>query len=245
MVPSTHNLTAFAAVVAAAVLMGVFSLPAHAQTNGGLSTLIGGTLIPVLQEAKPTASGVNGPARRSLHVIEGRAVTVAGKIDRALSPSRTRIRLQIRLSKRWKTVKSGRVSKKGGRYRLRAKIEAAARYRYRVLLGNSSGGAAHTSSRTSILTGYLTVYKQVVATWFGPGFYGNGMACGPKLTKSIIAVAHPSLPCGSTVRLFANGRVLKTKVLDKCRCTIDLTAGAAKALGINSTRSIGVLTSAK
>ncbi len=225
--------------------MAAYSPPVRAQTNGGLSTLIGGTLIPVLQEAKPTTAGGKGPARRSLHVIEGRAVTVAGKIDQALSPSRARIRLQIRLSKRWKTVKSGRVSKKGGRYRLRAKIRTAAKYRYRVLLGNSKGGAVHTSSRTSVLTGYLTVYKPVIATWFGPGFYGGGMACGPKLTKSIIAVAHPSLPCGSTVQLFANGRVLKTKVLDRCRCNIDLTAGAAKALGINSTRSIGVLTFAK
>ncbi len=66
------------------------------------------------------------------------------------------------------------------------------------------------------------------------------MACGPVLTKVNIAVAHPSLPCGSKVELFANGHVLKTTVQDVCACNIDLTAGAAKALGMNSTTSIGV-----
>jgi rare lipoprotein A len=73
-----------------------------------------------------------------------------------------------------------------------------------------------------------------VATWFGPGLYGNLTACGQILTQRVIGVAHRTLPCGTLVRLSYRGRSLVAPVIDRGPyapgVTWDLTAGAARVL---------------
>ena len=54
-------------------------------------------------------------------------------------------------------------------------------------------------------------------SWYGPGLYGNGTACGQKLTKGLVGVAHRTLPCGTLVQ-FRNsktGAVVTAKVIDR------------------------------
>src|SRR5690349_17548594 len=41
----------------------------------------------------------------------------------------------------------------------------------------------------------------VVASWYGPGFFGNRTSCGQTLTEDVVGVAHRSLPCGTFVQL--------------------------------------------
>jgi rare lipoprotein A (peptidoglycan hydrolase) len=77
-----------------------------------------------------------------------------------------------------------------------------------------------------------------IATWFGPGFYGQKTACGQTLTPAVIGVAHRTLPCGTLVNVSYDGRTLTVPVLDRgpySRADWDLTAGAAQALGITET----------
>lgn len=38
-------------------------------------------------------------------------------------------------------------------------------------------------------------------TWYGPGFYGHRMACGGKLTRKTIGVAHRTLPCHTLIEI--------------------------------------------
>ena len=54
-------------------------------------------------------------------------------------------------------------------------------------------------------------------SWYGPGFYGNGTACGQKYSKTILGVAHKTLPCGTrvTFRNPKNGRSITVKVIDR------------------------------
>ena len=54
-------------------------------------------------------------------------------------------------------------------------------------------------------------------SFYGPGFYGGKTACGHVYTKSIVGVAHRTLPCGTRVsfRNPANGRVVTTQVIDR------------------------------
>jgi Lytic transglycolase len=54
-------------------------------------------------------------------------------------------------------------------------------------------------------------------SWYGPGFYGSGTACGQTYTRAIIGVAHRSLPCGTlvTFRNPANGRQITVPVIDR------------------------------
>lgn len=54
-------------------------------------------------------------------------------------------------------------------------------------------------------------------SWYGPGFYGSGTACGQEYTETIMGVAHRSLPCGTlvTFRNPANGRQVTVPVIDR------------------------------
>jgi rare lipoprotein A (peptidoglycan hydrolase) len=83
------------------------------------------------------------------------------------------------------------------------------------------------------------VRATAIATWFGPGFYGQKTACGQTLTPAVIGVAHRTLPCGTLVKVVYNGRALTVPVLDRGPYSRiadwDLTAGAAQALGIAET----------
>ena len=77
------------------------------------------------------------------------------------------------------------------------------------------------------------------ATWYGPGLYGNRTACGRRLRPSTRGVAHRSLPCGTPVTFYRHGRFVTVRVIDRgpFRRGVqwDLTAAAAKALGMAAT----------
>jgi hypothetical protein len=81
-------------------------------------------------------------------------------------------------------------------------------------------------------------------SWYGPGFYGARTACGQTMTRSLVGVAHRTLPCGTlvTFRNPANGRVVTMPVVDRgpfvAGRTWDLTGGACLKLAHCSTGSI-------
>jgi hypothetical protein len=54
-------------------------------------------------------------------------------------------------------------------------------------------------------------------SWYGPGFYGSGTACGQEYTRELMGVAHRTLPCGTVVtfRNPANGRTVTVRVIDR------------------------------
>ena len=75
-------------------------------------------------------------------------------------------------------------------------------------------------------------------SWYGPGFYGNGGACGmfgpDGLTPETIGVAHRTLPCGTRVTFRYNGRTVTTQVMDRGPYVAgriwDMTRGLCEAL---------------
>jgi len=90
------------------------------------------------------------------------------------------------------------------------------------------------------------IHPSGIATWFGPGFYGNKTACGQTLTPSVVGVANRTLPCGTLVKVTYDGRALTVPVLDRgpyshISADWDLTAGAAQSLGITETVRIHTL----
>jgi rare lipoprotein A (peptidoglycan hydrolase) len=77
------------------------------------------------------------------------------------------------------------------------------------------------------------------ASWYGPGLYGNGTACGKvTLRPSTIGLAHKTLPCGTRVLIGFRGKYIIAPVIDRgpyiAGRTWDLTAAAAKAVGLTS-----------
>jgi len=76
-----------------------------------------------------------------------------------------------------------------------------------------------------------------IATWFGPGFYGQETACGQKMTPVVVGVASRTLPCGTLVLVSYKGHQLTVPVIDRGPyahngATWDLTWGAASELSI-------------
>ncbi len=54
-----------------------------------------------------------------------------------------------------------------------------------------------------------------IVTWYGPGFYGNRTACGVTYTRTIVGVAHKTLPCGTLVRFQWHGMTAVAPVIDR------------------------------
>lgn len=101
-----------------------------------------------------------------------------------------------------------------------------------------TGGAGAPSGEATGSGGAGLIFSSPMrsagATWYGPGLYGNGTACGQTLQPGTVGVAHRTLPCGTTIKLLYHGHSLVTKVIDRGPYTkgndFDLTNGARLAL---------------
>ncbi len=84
----------------------------------------------------------------------------------------------------------------------------------------------------------------VLASWYGPGFYGNRLPCWQwlqanglpiALSAETWGVAHRTLPCGTPIELSHAGRTVTVPVVDRGPYvggrTLDLTAAVRSALG--------------
>jgi hypothetical protein len=67
--------------------------------------------------------------------------------------------------------------------------------------------------------------------------YGGPLACGGRLARNQLGVAHKSAPCGALITFRYAGRVLRVPVIDRGPYIAgrewDLTGAAAEALGFN------------
>jgi rare lipoprotein A len=104
-------------------------------------------------------------------------------------------------------------------------------------------GQPQATAAATLAAGSTTVYRPAKATWYGPGFWGRFTACGVRLTKTTLGVAHKSLPCGTRVSLFFGGRQIEVPVIDRGPfargLSFDLTQAAAQQLGMLQTSRIG------
>lgn len=77
----------------------------------------------------------------------------------------------------------------------------------------------------------------VEVSWYGPGLYGQPLACGGTLSAGTRGVAHKSLPCGTPVTLTYRGRSVTVPVVDRgpyvAGRTFDLTSETARELGFS------------
>jgi rare lipoprotein A len=106
-----------------------------------------------------------------------------------------------------------------------------------VALGATGGASA--PGATPAATPPKPSTKAQIATWFGPGFYGQKTACGQTMSPVIVGVASRTLPCGTLVLVNYKGHRLTVPVIDRGPysngATWDLTRGAASALTIAET----------
>lgn len=175
------------------------------------------TATPAVADAAPKV----GVSAKRLNIQTGSRATVKGRI-----PAPGTVRLQVQRGHRWVTIDRDRTDARG-RFVLRKRLKQAASARVRVT-------TSHGSKR---VIGRLNVYRHALASWYGPGLFGNKLGCGGRLQYGSIGVANKSLPCGTKVTLRHRGRVLRVRVIDRGPYVggreYDLTAATARKLGFS------------
>lgn len=110
--------------------------------------------------------------------------------------------------------------------------------------GSGTYGARATVANTTVRSHRMTVYvfRPAEASYYGPGLYGGGLACGGTLSPGKLGVAHKTLPCGSEVTLRYHGKTLTVPVIDRGPYAgnreYDLTAATKAKLGFPSTGTV-------
>ena len=176
--------------------------------------------------------------RSTRHLLGGRRVRVRGRL---LPRLRGRaVRLQLRTRGGWRTVDRTR-TRSGGRFRASLRPARVGIYRLRVRFpGDRTAAAASDRLRK------VYVYRPGHASWYGPGLWGNGTACGGALTAGRLGVANKSLPCGTRVTFRYRGRSVTVPVIDRGPFAAgrewDLTAATKRRLGFGQ---VGVVWSTR
>jgi rare lipoprotein A (peptidoglycan hydrolase) len=128
-----------------------------------------------------------------------------------------------------------------GTYAARWRADRAGEHRVRAVL--STAGQAVAASTTPELA--ITVHRPGMATWYGPGFYGRRTACGQRMSRTLVGVAHKKLKCGTKVAVLYKGRRITVPVVDRGPfrrgTTWDLTSATAQALGFEHTDRVGAV----
>lgn len=166
------------------------------------------------------------------HVVEGRRVRVHGTLFPAVSGRR--VVLEQKVAGSWQWV--GRLGAGDGSFSTRF---AARRDGLRSLRVRFRGDS---QNRPGVARRAIRVYEQGLATWYGPGLYGNRTACGGRLGYDTLGVAHRSLPCGTKVNILYQGRTITVPVIDRgpySSAEWDLTEETAERLRFSGKDRIG------
>ena len=167
-------------------------------------------------------------------VMKGRQAVVRG----ALRPtwSERQATLKSRVNGRWKVINE--VNLADGHFKAKLPVESAGKRRIRVVFERDvSNTYAHAGE-------VLRVHGKSMATWYGPGFFGNRTACGETYHRDLLGVAHRTLPCGTKVSVLYRGRSVKVPVVDRGpygHANWDLTEETAQRLRFSGRETVGVL----
>ncbi len=104
------------------------------------------------------------------------------------------------------------------------------------------------ASKMASIAGVKNLQKAAkgIASWYGPGFHGRKTASGERFNQNALTAAHRSLPFGTKVKVtnLRNGRSVVVKINDRGPHVrgriIDLSAGAAKVIGVSGLAPISL-----
>jgi rare lipoprotein A (peptidoglycan hydrolase) len=109
-------------------------------------------------------------------------------------------------------------------------------------VSSSSSSRTSSSSQSSRGSTSGSGWKSARASWYGPGFYGNGMAGGGTLQRDSMVVAHRTLAFGTRIQFQYNGKSCTAVVQDRgphvSGREFDLGPGTAKALGFGGVGTV-------
>jgi rare lipoprotein A len=195
---------------------------------------------PPPTEGVITASGPQGTISARAGTMKKKVARFRGAVPVSAAGRTVIVERFDDVAQTWTPVASTTVAA-DGTYVARWRAKLVGEHRVRAVLQSAS--PASTASASPELD--ITVHRSVGATWYGPGFYGRKTACGLKMSRRLIGVAHKTLPCGSKVALLYKGRRITVPVVDRGPYTkgraLDLTSATAKALGFEHTDRLGAV----
>jgi rare lipoprotein A len=185
--------------------------------------------VPALSETAPEVKAAGGPAtaislssRRN--VMADRVVTLKGRV----TPGGSRV-VVLRVGGR----KFSTHTYEGGAYKVPWRAPRAGVYR---AVAHVDGSSVRSRRVT------INAFRPAAASYYGPGLYGGGLACGGTLSPGKLGVAHKTLPCGARVTLRYHGRTVTVPVIDRGPYSgnreYDLTAATKAKLGFPSTGTV-------
>ncbi|MDQ2623371.1 MAG: septal ring lytic transglycosylase RlpA family protein [Actinomycetota bacterium] len=174
--------------------------------------------VPARFSGRLRALDVHGRASRTVK-LKVRSITKLKKVARTV---RLGQKLRVAGTVRPRGARTVKVRIKGGGKSVKVRTRANGRFafrwnprkagdvriRARVLPDRLATGDGSGARRVSAL-------RPGGASFFGPGLYGNGVACGGTLTPGTRGVAHKSLPCGTKVTIQYGKRLVTARVIDR------------------------------
>jgi rare lipoprotein A (peptidoglycan hydrolase) len=101
---------------------------------------------------------------------------------------------------------------------------------------------SHRSRAKTVSRSLPQGWRSAKVSWYGPGFYGHGMAGGGTLTKGSLVLAHKTLPFGTMVEVSYKGKTVVAPVMDRgpfvAGREFDLGPAVANALNMFSVATV-------
>jgi len=216
------------------------------------------------RDARATRAGAAGRFKERLRIERSGRVRAVSADGRATAAKLVRVRsvIHARVAKRTRVGKKvairGRVAPVGTRRgvviriggdKLHARTNRVGRFKAKWKphrAGRSRVGVRAVGNRVAAgstgRAGRVTVFRPARASWYGPGLYGNGTACGGRLKPSTIGVAHKTMPCGTKLTIRYHGRQVRAEVIDRGPYVpgreFDLTEAVKDKLGMGGIGTI-------
>lgn len=216
--------------------------------------------IPVLTFIDPSGDRPSTPSQAALSPAFLRATALANRINQlAQDPEFEATQITVGWNKQIKaysvtlgeeilvSLDKSTVLPETNRYRGSDALQTT--NRLRRLLGNADPLKASAmtarspqslSSNLSTLPVRTNTVRGGMASWYGPGFHGRQTANGERYNQNHLTAAHRSLPFNTKVRVtnLRNGQSVVVRINDRGPFSggrvIDLSAGAAKSIGVFS-----------
>jgi rare lipoprotein A (peptidoglycan hydrolase) len=186
-------------------------------------SLAAAAAVPAIAPASADAASIK--LKTSHDVLLGKTVKVRGLLSTGAGQS---VRIVRTKGHGWKTVARVNTTS-GGRFQTRFPARNLGRMKIRVVGPQGAQSGVRMAA----------VYRRASASYYGPGLYGNKLACGGTLQPGTIGVANKTLPCGTKVRLHYRGHTVIAPVVDRgpyaAGRVYDLTEATKNRLRFGST----------